>query len=81
MAVLLNPSMLHLPHDRPLSLRDEQLRQGRDFSWGAADLNNGRLVPQNNPLIRVWMLGSFIDQRWGRVRKQCKKAINLANIS
>ena len=46
MAVLLNP-MLHLPHDRPLSLRDEQLRQGRDFSWGAADLNNGRLMPQN----------------------------------
>ena len=23
----------------------------------------------------------FIDQRWGEVRKQSKKAINLANIS
>ena len=81
MVVLLNPGMLRLPHDRPVSLRDEWLRQGRDFSWGAADLNNGRLVPQNSHLIRVWMLGSFIDQRWGRIRKQCKKAINLANIS
>ena len=49
-------------------------RLGHDWSDLAA-------VPQNNHLIRVWMPGSFINQRWGRVRKQCKKAINLANIS
>ena len=45
------------------------------------DLSDLAAVPQNNRLIRVWMPGSFIDQRWGWVRKQCKKTINLANIS
>ena len=28
-----------------------------------ADLENGRLAPQNNHLTGVWMPGSFIDQR------------------
>ena len=45
-----------------------------------ADWEDGRLAPQNNHLTGVWMPGSFIDQRWGEVRKQSKKAINLANI-
>ena len=26
------------------------------------------------------MLGSFIDQKWGKVRKQSEKAVNLENI-
>ena len=37
-----------------------------------AEWEDGRLVPQNNHLIGVWMLGSFIHQRWGEVRKQRK---------
>jgi len=28
-----------------------------------ADQEDGRLVPQNNHLIGVWMPGSFIEQR------------------
>ena len=46
-----------------------------------ADLEDGRLVPQNNHFIEVWVPGSYIDQRWGEMRKHSKKAINLANIS
>ena len=30
---------------------------------------DGRLMPQNNHLIWVWMPGSFIEQRSGEVRK------------
>ena len=26
---------------------------------------DGRLMPQNHHLVGVWMLGSFMDQRWG----------------
>ena len=46
------------------------------------DQEDGRLMSQNNHLITVWMSGSLIDQRWGwgaGVKKQNKKAINLAN--
>ena len=34
--------------------------------------DDGRRTPQNNHLLRVWMPGSFTDQRWGagEVRKQ-----------
>ena len=38
---------------------------------------DGRLAPQNNHLLGVWMPGSLIDQRQGEVRKQSKKAIIL----
>ena len=46
------------------------------------DQKDGKLMSQNNHLITVWMSGSLIDQRWwgwGAVKKQNKKAINLAN--
>ena len=36
---------------------------------------DGRLMSQNHHLVGVWMLGSFMDQRWGEVRKESKKAI------
>ena len=45
-----------------------------------ADWEDGRTAPQNNHLLGVWVPGSCIDQRWGEVRNQSKKAINLANI-
>jgi len=40
------------------------------------DREDGRLMSQNNHLVGVWMPGSFMDQRWGEVRKQSKKAIS-----
>ena len=30
-------------------------------------------MSQNNHLWGVWMPGSFMDQRWGEVRKQIEK--------
>ena len=38
-------------------------------------------MTQNNHFIGVWMPGSFIEQKWGEVRKQSKETINLTNIS
>ena len=46
-----------------------------------ADPEDGRLMSQNNHVVRVWMSGYLLDWRQGEVRKQCKKAINLASIS
>ena len=48
------------------------------------DQKDGKLMSQNNHLITVWMSGSLMDQRAGgggeeAVKKQNKKAINLAN--
>ena len=34
--------------------------------FGVADQEDGRLVAQNNHLLGAWILGSFMDQRWGR---------------
>ena len=39
------------------------LGSGRNFIQELADLEDGRLLPQNNPFVRMWMPGSFIDQR------------------
>ena len=35
----------------------------------SADQEDGRLISQNSLPIRVWMTGSFIEQRWGKIRK------------
>ena len=59
--VLLSPGSLRSLHDRPI--REEVLKQRRDFNQRAADWEVGTLAPQNNHLIVVWMSGSFIDQR------------------
>ena len=40
------------------------LRQGRDLIGESAD-QDGRLEPQNNHLLGVWMPGSLTDQREG----------------
>ena len=49
--------------DRPVNPREEVLRQG----IGPHSEN-----PIKNHLVRVWTPGSFMDQRWGKVRKQRK---------
>ena len=50
--------------DRPVNPRDEVLRQG-------IGLHSENRI--KNHLVRVWMPGSFTDQRWGKVRKQRKQ--------
>lgn len=50
-----------------------------------ADQDNGRLVPQNNHLVKAWLPGSFLDERWGwgggrRWGKQSKNYSILANV-
>ena len=54
---------------------------GRDFIRKPADREDGRLVLQNNHLVRAWMSDSFMDQRCGEVRKQIKKSISVLQIS
>ena len=77
--MLLSPSSLSSPHNRPMNPREEGLKQGRDFNQGAS--SQRKWQASESPSNGVWMPDSFIDQRGGEVRKQSKKAINLANIS
>ena len=46
-----------------------------------ADQEDDRLVSQKTHLTWVWMPGSFMDQIWGKVKKQSEKATYLANIT
>ena len=70
------------PHTTGQGIRETRCRGKENcFIQKAADQQDGRLVPQNNHLIRVWMPGSSTDQGWREVRKQSKKAINLAKLS
>ena len=59
----LSPNSLCLPQNRPMIQRDEALRQGRDFNWGASWLRKCQASASNNHLLGVWMPGSFIDHR------------------
>ena len=54
-----------------MNLRDEVWRQGRDFNLMGkpADREDGRIAPQSNHLIGVWMPGSFIEMRGGEEAK------------
>ena len=40
-----------------------------------ADLEDGRLLSENNLLDQAWMPGSFMCQTWWEVRKQSKKTV------
>ena len=78
--LLLSPCLPSLPHDRPMNLRDRRDVEARDVKVGWPsrkwdDLEDSRLLSQNNHLVGVWMPGSFMDQRWRGMRKQSKKAI------
>ena len=66
-ALLPSPSLLCSPHNRPMNLRDEVLGQGGDGQ--PADQEDGKLMPQSNHLIGVWMPGSFIEMRGGEDAK------------
>lgn len=41
--------------------------------WEPPDWEDGRLAPQNNHLIKAWLPGSFLDQRWGGGRWRSKE--------
>ena len=60
-----------------LAARQEVLRQGKWLYSKAADQEDGRLAPQNNHLIGVWMPDSFLDQRWGRWVSKVKRPLIL----
>ena len=79
-----NSKLLCSPHKRPMNPRFRCWNQGIGFyseNKILVDQEYGRLISQNNHLVWVWMPGSLMSQRWREVRKQNKKAINLANIS
>lgn len=40
-----------------------------------ADLEDSGLQPQNNHIVGAWMPGSFVDPRWGKMRKQSNTTI------
>ena len=78
--MLSGPNLLCWLHNKSVSLR-RGVRLGRDFIWEPADREGGRLVLQNNDIVRAWMSDSFMDQRWGEVRKQRKKTIQSFQVS
>ena len=50
--------------------------------WKPADTEDGSLTSQNDHLVRVWILGSFMDQTWGRGKEtKWKDYLILPNIS
>ena len=57
------------PRDRGVEARNRTLFRE------LCDLEDGRLMSQNNHLVKAWTPGSFMDQRWEEVKKQSKKAI------
>ena len=46
-----------------------------------ADKEDGRLTPENNHLVGVWMPDSFMGQTWEEVGNKVKRLFNLASIS
>ena len=66
MIMLQSPVSLCSPHDRPVNPKKWGVEAKKRTSIGElADREDGRLVPQSNHCIGVWMPGSFIDKREG----------------
>ena len=64
--LFLSPNLLCLPHERPVDLREEVLRQGkRLYLESQVTEKMAGYCLKINYLIRVWMSGSLIDQKWG----------------
>lgn len=53
---------------------DGALRRGMQR---AGDLEDGRLMSENNHLDQAWMPGSFMCQTWWEARKQNKRRFNF----
>ena len=59
--LLPSPSSLCSLPDRSVKLRERCLGKEETLIGELADREDGRLVPQNNHLIGVWMPGPFVD--------------------
>ena len=59
--------------NRPMTPRDERGSGKEETLIGEpADLEDGRLVPQNNPLTEVWVPGSLLQIRDGGVGEEAQ---------
>ena len=68
--MLPNPSTLCSQHNKLIYLRDKILRQGIQlYSENQLIEKIADLMSQNNDLARVWMPGSFIEQRARKVEE------------
>ena len=81
-----SPSSLCLLHTTGRWLRETR-GWDKEETWimEPADQGDGRLVPQNSHLVRAWLPGSFMDQRWrlrglGEVRNKVKRLFNPADF-
>ena len=75
-SLLLSPGSLCLPKDGPINLRQGVKARKTTLFGKVADQKDGKIAPQNKHLPRAWLPGSFMDQRWGEVRKQVKRLFN-----
>ena len=69
-------SRLALPKDGPINLRQGVKARKTTLFGKPANQKDGKIAPQNKHLPRAWLPGSFMDQRWGEVRKQVKRLFN-----
>lgn len=53
--VLPSPSLFCSPHDRPMNPRDRGVDAKNTLFGKLADQEDGRLKPQSNHLVWVWM--------------------------
>ena len=75
-----SPSSLCSPHNGTMDLRHNVLRQGRRQFGKPADGEDDRLVPKNNHLVRAWLPGSLMDQRWEGGEETSKKTTQSLQI-
>ena len=79
--LLLSPSLFCSPHYEPMNHRRDVEARNTTLFRKLADREIGRLMSQNNHLLRSGCLVLLQNTEREKVRRQSKKAINLANIS
>ena len=77
-----SPSLLSMPYNRPINQRWSAEARNMTLLGKLADWEGSRQISQRNHLVRQGLDASVFHrtQSWD-MRKQSKKAINLANIS
>ena len=51
-----------------LAAREDNESEPKHFIQELTDQEDGRLAPQNNPVVGVWLPGTSMDQRCGEGR-------------
>ena len=69
-SLLLSPSSLCSPQARPVKPRDEVLKQGRDFNWGASRLRRWQANTSKSP--PYWGLDARLFYRSERSNEELK---------